>query len=63
MTVRDLIEKLEEFDDDIKDYQLCITFAIQLNPTTRLTGKCNKIIVQDNADVSARIFWLKARQE
>jgi len=61
MTVRELIKKLEECDDDIKDYEACITFSIQISPDVRLSGRCYKVIIQDNADIDSKRLWIKAR--
>lgn len=61
MTIRELIQQLEEFDDENKDYTIGVIFRIQLTPDCRISGKIENIIVPENVDVSNKKVWLKAR--
>ena len=61
MTVRELIRELESVDEDIKDYGVGFVFRVQINDSVRISGKSIGVIVPQNVDVDAKMFWLKAR--
>ena len=63
MTIRELISKLSECDDDILDYEAGIILTVQLQSQVRLNARAIINSVQNNADIDAKILWLKARTE
>lgn len=63
MTIRELIDELQEFDDDLKDYTVGVVFRLQLTPDCRITGKIEHISVPENVDVENKKVWLKSRKD
>lgn len=63
MTVRQLIRKLNDMDEDVKDYNVGVVFRIQLNEDVRISGKATDLVVPENVDVDKKMLWLKVRKE
>lgn len=62
MTVRELIAKLSDVDEDVMDYEVHMIVGTQIGPEVRLTVRAKLERVPENVDVDAKRIWLTANK-
>lgn len=63
MTCRELRDYLNEVDEDILDFNIGVISSAQIGRDIRISVRCDDVILQENADIGAKIFWFKAKVE
>lgn len=61
MTIRELIEQLNQTDDDVKDYEVWITYDQKISADCKFMGRANIHKVPDNVDVDSERIYLKTK--
>lgn len=62
MTVKELIEALQELDDDVMDYQVMCVNSVQLGKNVRLSVRATITSVSENLDVSGEKLILRTEK-
>lgn len=62
MTVKELIEALQEVDDDVMDYQVMCVNSVQLGKNVRLSVRATITSVSENFDVSGEKLILRTEK-